>query len=82
MTVADAFGLDSALIVFTLSSALCDSVMTMDAFSGSLQTVWQVMTGIVCVGLLASLLMQDIPLQNAVDEKWALGKSSEVETNI
>ncbi|KAI0826717.1 Mfs1.2 [Trametes gibbosa] len=42
------------------------------AFGDSLSVVWQVMVGILGIGLLASLLMRDVPLHNTVDDKWAL----------
>ena len=50
-----------------------------DAFAGSVDVVWQVMTGIAGIGVLASLLMQDLPLQNLMDEKWRLEKLSEAD---
>ncbi|KAH9847856.1 Mfs1.2 [Lenzites betulinus] len=42
------------------------------AFGESLSVVWQVMTGILGIGFLASLLMRDVPMHNHIDEKWAL----------
>ncbi|KAI3614790.1 mfs multidrug transporter [Moniliophthora roreri] len=42
------------------------------AFAGSLRVIWLTLTGILGRGFLVSLLMQDIPLQNVRDEKWAL----------
>ncbi|KAK1218774.1 hypothetical protein PQX77_018519 [Marasmius sp. AFHP31] len=42
-------------------------------FSDSISTIWMVMTGIAGFGLLSSLLMKDIPLQNVRDDKWTDG---------
>jgi hypothetical protein len=39
------------------------------------------MTGILFIGFLASLLMQDIPLQNVMDEKWGLEQPAEAKTS-
>ena len=39
-------------------------------FGDSVGVIWAVMTGIGGLGLLASLLMKNIPLQNVRDEKW------------
>jgi hypothetical protein len=43
-----------------------------EAFSASLAVVWQVLIGILGIGALASLLMPNLPLQNRLDEKWAI----------
>ena len=40
------------------------------AFADSLTVIWQVMTGISGMGLLASLWMQDVPIHNQFDDKW------------
>lgn len=42
------------------------------AFAQSLKPLWYTLTGIVGFGLLVSLLMADVPLQNVVDKKWAM----------
>lgn len=40
------------------------------AFSESLAVIWKTMTGIVGIGLLASLMMRDVQMHKYVDEKW------------
>ncbi|KAI0667901.1 Mfs1.2 [Trametes maxima] len=42
------------------------------AFGDSLAVVWRVMLGILGGGLLASLLMEDVPMHSNIDERWAL----------
>ncbi len=42
------------------------------AFGESIAVIWRVMVGIIGIGLLASLLMQPVPLHDLTDEKWAL----------
>ncbi|KAJ8089892.1 hypothetical protein PM082_018470 [Marasmius tenuissimus] len=41
--------------------------------SDSISTIWMVLTGVAGLGLLSSLLMKAIPLQNVKDEKWTDG---------
>ncbi|KAJ6620570.1 MFS general substrate transporter [Mycena sp. CBHHK59/15] len=41
------------------------------AFAGSLKVVWEVMMGIVLLGLLVSLFMQHYHLTDKTDEKWS-----------
>ncbi|KAL0570932.1 hypothetical protein V5O48_011033, partial [Marasmius crinis-equi] len=43
------------------------------AIGASIGILWAVLTGIGGIGLLASLLMKNIPLQNVRDEKWTTG---------
>ncbi|KAL0572510.1 hypothetical protein V5O48_009452 [Marasmius crinis-equi] len=43
------------------------------AIGDSIDILWAVLTGIGGIGLLASLLMKNIPLQNVRDEKWTTG---------
>ncbi|KAJ7589047.1 Mfs1.2 [Mycena floridula] len=40
------------------------------AFSESLAVVWQVLVGLLGIGLIASMLMPGLPLQNKLDDKW------------
>ena len=40
------------------------------AFGDALSVIWKTMTGILAIGLLASLFMQDVPLHSEVDKKW------------
>ncbi|KAF7331651.1 MFS domain-containing protein [Mycena kentingensis (nom. inval.)] len=42
------------------------------AFAMSMRTIWLVMTGIAGLGLLASFLMREIPMDTTVDERYAL----------
>ena len=42
------------------------------AFADSLRVLWQVMTGIAGVGVLASAFMRGLPLSGAVDDKWGM----------
>ena len=42
------------------------------AFGESIAVIWRVMVGLIGVGLLASLIMQDVPLHDLTDERWAL----------
>ncbi|KAJ6595827.1 MFS general substrate transporter [Mycena vulgaris] len=44
------------------------------AFAESIRVIWFVLVGVAAVGLLASALMKDIPMQAKMDEKWALDK--------
>ncbi|KAL0056701.1 hypothetical protein AAF712_016693 [Marasmius tenuissimus] len=41
-----------------------------EVFADSVGVIWAVMTGIGGLGLFASFLMRDIPLQNVRDDKW------------
>nr|VWO95841.1 N-acyl homoserine lactonase (AHL-lactonase) (Acyl-homoserine lactonase) (EC [Ganoderma boninense] len=43
-----------------------------EAFSRSLQVVWEVLIGISTIGFLSSLLMKGLPLQTTLDENWML----------
>ncbi|OJT01776.1 hypothetical protein TRAPUB_7832 [Trametes pubescens] len=54
----------------TLAQPLKDEVR--HAFGDSLVVVWQVMLGILGIGFVASLLMRDVPMHGALDDKWAL----------
>lgn len=45
---------------------------TRKAFEESYQVLWQVMTGITSIGLLASLLMRHVPLHKATDDDWGM----------
>lgn len=40
------------------------------AFGEALAVVWQTMIGIIGIGLLASLMMKDVPLHTYTDKKW------------
>ncbi|KAH8102988.1 Mfs1.2 [Cristinia sonorae] len=40
------------------------------AFADSVAVIWKAMTGVVAIGLLASLLMRDVPMHKYVDENW------------
>ena len=51
-----------------------------DAFGASIAVVWQVMTGIAAIGIVASLFMQNLPLPNLKDAKWQMEKASETST--
>ena len=42
------------------------------AFADSISVIWQVMVGIAGIGLLASFLMEGLPLHTAMDDKWGL----------
>ena len=42
------------------------------AFGDSLVVLWQVMTGIAAIGLVASLFMKGLPLHTQVDESWGI----------
>ena len=42
------------------------------AFAESVTVIWQVMTGIAGIGLVASLAMKGLPLHTEVDEKWGM----------
>lgn len=43
-----------------------------NAFADGLQLLWKVLAGLGGAGLLASLLMREVPMHVATDEKWAL----------
>lgn len=43
-----------------------------DAFGEALAVIWKVTTGILGIGILASLMMRDIPMHRYVDEKWGM----------
>lgn len=57
-------------LIKTLPQPLKDEVRV--AFADSISVIWQVLTGIIGVGLLCSLLMKDVPIHSKVDMKWAL----------
>ncbi|KAH8102978.1 Mfs1.2 [Cristinia sonorae] len=57
-------------IIHTLEEPLKEQVRV--AFADSVAVIWKTMTGIVAIGLLASLLMGDIPMHTYVDERWSL----------
>lgn len=42
------------------------------AFADGIRVIWFVMIGIAGVGLLATFLMADIPMQAKVDQKWSM----------
>ncbi|THH32203.1 hypothetical protein EUX98_g2003 [Antrodiella citrinella] len=54
------------------------------AFADAFTVIWKTMVGISAIGLLASLLMRDVPMHKFVDEKWDLpaDKSKQPETDI
>ncbi|KAF7794628.1 hypothetical protein EIP86_005764 [Pleurotus ostreatoroseus] len=52
------------------------------AFAESVTVIWQVMTGIAGIGLIASLAMKGLPLHTEVDEKWGMqGADDAVDAN-
>ncbi|THH31764.1 hypothetical protein EUX98_g2446 [Antrodiella citrinella] len=57
-------------LIHTLPEPLKEEVRA--AFGDSLAVVWQVMTGILVIGLIASVLMRDVPLHSNVDKKWGV----------
>ncbi|KAJ3810408.1 iron permease [Lentinula lateritia] len=61
-----------------LDQPLKDEVRS--AFAKSLIALWQTMTGIAGLGLLSSLIMKALPLQQTTDENWGLHET--VEGNI
>ena len=50
----------------------CLTLQVRVAFADSLRVLWQVMTGIAGVGVLASAFMRGLPLSGAVDDKWGM----------
>ncbi|TFK84795.1 Mfs1.2 [Polyporus arcularius HHB13444] len=42
------------------------------AFGESIAVIWKVMVGVLGIGFLSSLLMQDVPLHEQVDKKWGI----------
>ncbi|KAI0682177.1 iron permease [Cytidiella melzeri] len=44
------------------------------AFSDSLRLLWLIMIGVSGIGLVSVLFMREIPMQNVVDEQWAIEK--------
>ena len=55
-------------LIRTLDEPLKHSVQI--AFGDALAVVWQTMIGIIGIGLLASLMMKDVPLHTYTDKKW------------
>lgn len=49
------------------------------AFADSIGVIWQVMTGIAGIGLLASLAMKGLSLHAEVDEKWGIEEAESVD---
>ena len=47
-----------------------------DAFGSSTAVVWQVLTGIAVIGMVASWFMQDLSLPKLKDDKWQMEKPS------
>ena len=47
-----------------------------EAFALSLQVVWEVLIGILGLGLLSALLMKGIPLHSVVDQKWTMQENA------
>ncbi|KAH8102976.1 Mfs1.2 [Cristinia sonorae] len=47
------------------------------AFGKAVRVIWKTMTGIVAIGLLASLMMKDVPMHRYVDENWDLEQAPE-----
>ncbi|GJE99110.1 MFS general substrate transporter [Phanerochaete sordida] len=47
------------------------------AFAGSLRVLWQVLTGISGIGVLASLMMKGLSLHGEVDKKWAMDEDAD-----
>ncbi|KAH8101198.1 Mfs1.2 [Cristinia sonorae] len=52
------------------------------AFAESVGVIWKTMTGIVGIGLLASLIMRDVPMHRYVDERWNLQQESKDEGRL
>ena len=51
------------------------------AFAASLDVLWEVMIAMAGLGLLSSLLMRELPLQNVLDETWGL-KNEESKADV
>lgn len=66
--------------VRTLQEPLRDQVR--EAFGKSLVVIWGVMTGLLGVGLLASLLMRDVPINSQVDEKWEPNRNDHIKVKV
>ena len=47
------------------------------AFADSISVLWQSMIGISGIGLLACLLMRNVPMRSEVDKSWGLEKDHE-----
>ncbi|KAF5319764.1 hypothetical protein D9758_018849 [Tetrapyrgos nigripes] len=56
--------------IASLPSPLQTEVQT--AYAASLKTLWQMLIGFSSAGLIASLLMQKVTLNNELDSKWAV----------
>ncbi|KAI5478027.1 MFS multidrug transporter [Pseudohyphozyma bogoriensis] len=52
------------------------------AFVSSLKTVWQVMIGISCLGLVVALGMKQMQLATTVDENWGLKEEQKTEKEV
>ena len=50
------------------------------AFAGSLAVLWRVLAAIGGVGLVTSLIMKGLPLQNTLDADWTLKIEKEFES--
>lgn len=49
------------------------------AFGVALSVIWKTSTGVLAIGLFASLLMRDVPLHTNVDEKWGISDGDKLE---
>ncbi len=68
-------------VIGTLSEPLQSQVQ--EAFAESIIVIWQVMTGICGIGIVASFFMKALPLHTQIDEKWGLeanGRASDEHT--
>jgi hypothetical protein len=60
--------------VGSLPAELRDQVR--GVFADGLQIVWYTMLGMSALGLLSCLLMEEIPLRNALDESWGMDETA------
>ena len=50
-----------------------------DSFASSLAVLWEVLIGIGGIGLLSSLMMKELPMQQTTDENWGMEKAHKKE---
>ena len=52
------------------------------AYAESLAVLWQVLAGVSGMGLVTSLFMKGLPLQDELDPKWTLNNEQEPEDRL
>ena len=83
-TQADSSNVNLAYSIISIIRTMQDPLKheVRQAFGDSLVVVWQTMLGILGIGFIASLFMQNIPLHTQTDKKWDLHEPGNPHTEV